>query len=1195
MVSFRSNDANYYPAQVKDVFIHKSSREEKKLQKLFKADPKVRAAFIDWAKEHKETVKQNPRVLKACKIATEIASAEAPVHPPASKISKFVKIFQTKTDSWKNVNERVASPLDTALAKIALGDTVEESDLPLITKNITKVFEAHALGLIDDDCLKKILFSGKPTLLFREGVFKKALPWFKEMVKDSQNLLVEILTKQVTEDTGIGNSKNFKLALPWLKELAQTNEHQLLETFLSHKTGPEGLAAAFANFEEALPILRELSTSAQESVINLFSIKNARGQLMDFSSDDLIILKQFLVDLSKRSPKLVEKLLSLADEKGNTFLHFGWHNKLLKELSKTSPEVVVTLLSIKNQKGETPFDKDNRFGDYIEFFRECPTNLLVKILSIKGKNDKRAIDTFENFDLVLPLLKKLPKEVQKDLFPGGEKTFKILSKLVEFNYAYSDRYYRSVRDITVILPQLTEISEHVPEFIIPILSFHIMYRRCSYGAKSFTFEEMHACLKAFSNSPKILEHLLSVQDEHGKKRIDTYQFFEEFLPTLQTLPLETLNKLFPQGLRSLQTMAKLLEIKNRPDAFDSEENFKEALPILEEASNDFPALTSSLILIKNANHPPALFQPKNFEAAVSWLETLAKKSPDFLTSLLSTVKNFDELRPLMETLSEDSPILDTPYRNGIPMRFYLGRYPPLSVEWLLHSEKSLRPVTPLSEEEYTKKVDEVTKDLDALWKRLSFGNDEGQVSPIYLNLNGKQLEPKAIKKELDEMVRKMRVKEAWLGTPPASDSVAMHVFYCEMLTNFEDLLTNLRINTNPSTIAGPLIDIGKVRVEGRCAAGYQSEIEQARYMAASDFTSMTFDDLLKRQVNAILREIIENIVRENYSGDSHYITQFLYSVKLVSQPDPLSKMDPAACANLVFDAWTPEIVLWKLKESIRRLDREQIQDWFKEHTPKEFNPELVLLSQQVKTEENLLIAERDADLTELSFSPEEFERLTKLFEFPEFAARRVNDANYDEEIAAKETEIQKLAGDVGTARSAMEKQKEAILARALKASKSGQKSLTPLQIKTAIESSEEYKPLKDLNTKLMAAKRALQSLKTGKEGQDSLKSEIRKVLPNLSDAKLSKVLAIKSAFDKKIDAMIKKYSGKVGGVEVSFSLAQEGLPSRGIEYTRQLAYSEQFFNVSETGITLTDKGLVKILEIIGVTEIQTQTKADAQA
>ena len=117
-------------------------------------------------------------------------------------------------------------------------------------------------------------------------------------------------------------------------------------------------------------------------------------------------------------------------------------------------------------------------------------------------------------------------------------------------------------------------------------------------------------------------------------------------------------------------------------------------------------------------------------------------------------------------------------------------------------------------------------------------------------------------------------------------------FYSVMLMTYEDIVENLKKETDQIIIAGILIGIATVRFENLCISADQGNLSQnADYLSARNRKDVSFENIIKRSSVNVLLGLLQEFVAKQYSGDVHAFNQVKYLFKLTPQPDALPPKD----------------------------------------------------------------------------------------------------------------------------------------------------------------------------------------------------------------------------------------------------------------------------------------------------------------
>ncbi|HEV8053128.1 MAG TPA: hypothetical protein VGP47_11590 [Parachlamydiaceae bacterium] len=510
----------------------------------------------------------------------------------------------------------------------------------------------------------------------------------------------------------------------------------------------------------------------------------------------------------------------------------------------------------------------------------------------------------------------------------------------------------------------------------------------------------------------------------------------------------------------------------------------------------------------------------------------------------------------------------------------------LSNNWLVKDKVPIHS-KPLTKEEYQLKAAVLKLEIDNLWSSFVFGEEDGEVPSEYLRMeisNTSQIfTPDEIKAALDSMTDKINDQLAWLGTPSAENPEALHLFYSQMLTNFEELVSLLNTQDMPAEKAGPLINLAKVILEGRCAAAYQSEIEQSKMLISSSVEGEGIDANFNKMALASLTECIERIVREKAKGDSHFFSQMLFSVGMAPAADPLSRVPIENCQNVVKSVWTKDKAVSSLTEILGRLDVDQLEYWFKLRTPVEYGKEYSIKQAEIQKEEQVIVQEAKLKLKQNGLEDALVDSTLELFQSSKGAGLRVGSPqrNY-----LSESLFSKL-DQVSTVEELLEAQKlydlENQIERDRKLELLGKEDLLNEKPKETLTDEEKkllaayVKERRELQQKNIGEGGEFRAMKLQAETKIKMYELIHKANPMLTKENFDFIISAKKSFDEQILALVDKS-------EVSFSPWETGLPSIAQENLRKHDYASQFFIMKDEKMKLNKRGTMDILFHLGILE-----------
>ncbi|HEV8052717.1 MAG TPA: hypothetical protein VGP47_09490, partial [Parachlamydiaceae bacterium] len=615
--------------------------------------------------------------------------------------------------------------------------------------------------------------------------------------------------------------------------------------------------------------------------------------------------------------------------------------------------------------------------------------------------------------------------------------------------------------------------------------------------------------------------------------------------------------------------------------------FKTILPFVKNLDHEHQIAFFS---IRNIKGEPLLSRPDIIDEAIEILNTL----PDNILSQLFSIQDNEGNTLLHETVifnKSDSlfgrlqpEVFQIRNKDGFTVEEWSKIN--LSLKWLV-KDKAVINTKALSEEEYAETAQQLTQNLNHLWGTFVFGDEQGNVPKEYLTLkvlgDNKIFTPEEIKNALDGMLDKIIKKTPWLGTPPENDSNGLHQFYSQMLHNFEQVvLYGIKDDPPSAQAAGSLISIAKTELEGRCAAAYQAEIEQAKMLLDSDGQELGMEENFDKLARASLTNSIENIVRSKYHGDSHAFTQMLYSIGMAISPDPLSQITIEKSQEEIVAEWTKDKCVSDLKGMIGRLGNEQLQDWFKLSTPDDYRKEIFLSKQEAvkKTEQEIVLESRNS-LKQRGLPDSLIDAVLTLFQstqgvslvlnlrprrfVSEAVFQKLNQATTPEEVEEAKTLFSEDNNSDTVKRRELSKQ------------------IDQLRDKDALEDDENKllaslsKERSSLQQKSIGIQGEFNDLKLNAERRIALSMLLKTKNLQLSSDELATIVAEKKTFDDKISNMAEE-------MEIDFSPSETGLPSRALEYARRVEYTIQFFIEEIEGMKLNKRGTVEILKRIGVLE-----------
>ncbi|MEI8365873.1 MAG: hypothetical protein WCF65_05590, partial [Parachlamydiaceae bacterium] len=535
-----------------------------------------------------------------------------------------------------------------------------------------------------------------------------------------------------------------------------------------------------------------------------------------------------------------------------------------------------------------------------------------------------------------------------------------------------------------------------------------------------------------------------------------------------------------------------------------------------------------------------------------------------------------------------------------------GRTPlyEISKKWVTDIKISSKFSIPISEEEFRDKVKQLKEWVNSTWALLHFGEGEGDINPLFLEINKIIRTPEDILLALvngqDSVLHKIETKKAWLGTPPETDLAGLHRFYSEMLINFESIMNQLIEKNNPVETAGTLCHIASVEMEERCAAAYQSEIRQKEMILSGNAGSL--DDMIKNAATSALMAVIENCMSERKeNGSVHVLNSFMYACGLVPTPDLISHVTTENAQKIILDSFDLDLFMTSFKESVG----EEASFYLKWKTPSDFDTRLALgdgksisyNEQKAKfdKEEELVVGKAKKDLSILLRRDDVNDLFEALIELPGIALKVILEdykilPNEGVEAAAfaygrnlvrdnckfDDVDLTQLIGDTKVPSKADFTFRLTSLCQA----KFPQQGVNPAEQMTVATSRGEFKNIVETAREMVLSARAFEQVMVRRNLDEPKKNwkiddlEIRwKILEILLEYKSSLVRIADSL--PKID-MMNPETDELEKMDVfkyfSFDSNSVGLPSYALEESRRLEYNHEWLGDSK-------KEMQKILEI----------------
>lgn len=452
---------------------------------------------------------------------------------------------------------------------------------------------------------------------------------------------------------------------------------------------------------------------------------------------------------------------------------------------------------------------------------------------------------------------------------------------------------------------------------------------------------------------------------------------------------------------------------------------------------------------------------------------------------------------------------------------------------------------------YTQRVDRLTNDVQRRFNAVTFGRGAGEVNPIALGGQSKE----AVLAAVQEMLRRMKIQMAWLGTPRIDQPEALSDFYHEMLENFEGVMRHLESLGDPEHMVGVLTSIAKAQLDGRCAAAYQGEIGQAMAVlggAGVRVLNENVNDLVVRGTQMALRDTIERITREQYLGDTHAYNQFLYAFGFANTPDPIPPFTVEAAQQEIVAQWNVDYMLERFGSAIKKVRSEDLYGLLEERTPPTFNPAQVQLVNETRALEQRQLQQASTELSALGLPPAIIENLTKYFTSP---------------IAITFGQSQPSPRSPQVA--------EALF------------RLDQAELQVAFRSTDGDAIWHLLRNKLSLSQRQAmpfrnECLQMADRNQHDPRNVVGRILrgaPNI-DSIITQVLAIKTRFD---EALTRLLSNNNIGFNAKF-----GLPSATVEHNRRQEYAQSRFDDQRR---ITQLGLIDLLVDQSVLDVRAPAAA----
>jgi hypothetical protein len=785
---------------------------------------------------------------------------------------------------------------------------------------------------------------------------------------------------------------------------------------------------------------------------------------------------------------------------------------------------------------------------------------IFKIIEDSFPNKRNISDYFQT---IIPLLQNLSIDNLLHIFSKKESGILLLSDHANFKAAMPVLQKLPIEHLEKILALENDDGSNALTGSFDFLK--------QYGGN---YGELNFAVITNRLPPEDLIRIASIEDGNSAIPLDNTKNANAVLPKLQHLPMES----FIKAARTRNNEGKL------PLSYPS--FFRMVVERLDKCSNE--ELTQALAIQNNAGFP-LLHEKKIFWLVTPWI---AEGRIDLERILYSSGLSFKEI-------SSRS----------------------LSSSWITKS-KEAAAVTLVDKDAYDQRVATLKPRAEKLWSSLSFGTAPGEVSPLLLEISTSDNEkrtytPQEILTTLNEIIELMVKETAWLGTPPPDKTEELHQFYSGMLVDFEEIISKLEGSENKNEIAGYLISMAAVRLEGRCASAYRAETRQKKELLLGKDCNV--NSLIKTASEATLQSIIERIVRDDYQSDSHAMNQFSYAAGLSSGPDYLTHITLEDAQRELVE----ECNMHEMYEGFKAgVPFEYAIDWLKINTPKAYGEKYLDLKKKMEEKEGVLIDGIKMKLS-ATIPSEQVEKILKILPSigTTLSSSNLKTASKEELLekafSTANAQLKSLKSSSAQLRFFLKPetfisdpngfskadlvsckeniQKELVnYKEKLKAEIANEayKNADSLKIRTAgmaraeknafIES-QKREPLPELTQE---EKKSFLSNKTETEKLGFLPDRVKMLytqelvsLTNTTNA-LVKQLEATLEFDKMAteagipsenrldvlqakdlyEAELKNLGEMVGNEEISFSRSDHGLPSRACEEARQLEYNEQYMN-----------------------------------
>ncbi len=667
------------------------------------------------------------------------------------------------------------------------------------------------------------------------------------------------------------------------------------------KKYPYFISAMKGNFESLLDIPKEKESILFDETPTEYSIFNA----MAMSPFDGILRRQFLLKLIYHCPERHLDKLYVESDSGGTNPSF-----ILKEGMAPSQRYLLEALIDKCPKDKvdaylrTPFLQSDH-NLFVWLIRNNHLDLLLKLLNkYEGKMEPCFKEVFKGKDLI-------------DIALENDASKDILKRLIKFCPTESLKKFYLNADTS---------------------------KKGSFLSKSLNKSQIDIIELLIENCPKdkVQDYLIAPCIEKDETLISWM---------IENNHEKLLSKLISKCEGNIKPIFQHIKGKSLLD-IAIKKGFTH-LEIVKVMINACPKECLDLLFSPETN--PMLWNQTFKGILQNKIEEILSEDPESLKKCLTAIQSDQDtllhranqrefFKPYLEMISLD--IRKVLNADGLsPMDFMEYTF---NQKWLAKPKFSSSHHQVLSKDAYSQKVKSLKKEILKLWDALVFGTQPNNISPklLFLSLDhvsglkiSKQVTPQNLRSKLVIILDKIENKTPWLGTPPEDELADLHLFYCEMLLNFESVLTYLKELNKSEITAAYLIDIAKVDLEGRCAMGYQEEIEQKVSLSSPESEHMTFDTLLEKAVVKALRASIEHYLRTSSSKSQskqlvHYSRQLNHVCGLTKTADPLDRSTQKQKQQLR-ESLTAKFNLKTFLEDVsRNIEKEVLIDSLKNQTPK---------------------------------------------------------------------------------------------------------------------------------------------------------------------------------------------------------------------------------------------------------------------